>query len=160
MINANIREQVPPEQQWFVKEVPCRTDIIAGYFNPDDNKTPAEKLKEACDMTYLACGPNLPMYPCRGVIHYPPIRWTNAAEEANPCCQPVCQGTKYCDPEFQQQQLEEIRQKEWEKKVAAEQAAMEEEYKRLSNSTVDPCCTYNQKLSLTPYCNCGCDYSS
>jgi len=159
-VQVQYEEEVPPEQQYVLQEVQCRTNIIAGFFNPDDNKTVEQKLKEQCDQTYLSCGPNLPMYPCRGVIQYPPLSWTRCSDEFNKCNKFICQGTKYCDPSYLEQQRQEMRRKECEKLMEAERSAMEEEFRNryFNPNAVDPCCA-NQKLSLTPYCNCGCDMS-
>jgi len=159
-ICVDAKEELPPEKQLIVQEVSCRTNIIAGFFNPDDNKTSEQKLKEQCDTTYLSCGPNLPMYPCRGVIQYPPLAWTTVAKEMDKCGKIVCQGTKYCDPEFQKQLMEEKKKKDEQKRLEAERKQLEEEYKNnfYNPKTIDPCCA-NQQLSLSPYCNCGVDKS-
>ncbi len=70
----------------------------------------------------------------------------------------VCEGSKYCDPQYIQQQMELKRQRVCELKMEKQREQEEEEAKaRFFNPQEDhPCCA-NQKLSLTPYCNCGCD---
>lgn len=152
------REEVPPERQCILVERQCRTNIIAGFFNPDDNKSPDERLKEQCDCTYLSCSPGLPMYPCRAIIQYPPQQWTTVGEEMNKCGKFFCKGSKYCDPKFMEHQLEMKRQKDLELKMHKEQEAAEEAARKeyFNPTRVHPCCT-NQKLSMTAYCNCGCD---
>lgn len=160
-IAIELEDGTPPEYQPVLRELPCRTNIIAGHFNPDDNKTPEDKLREACDRTYLSCGPNLPLYPCRGVIQYPRRIWTTLADEQNTCAQLVCQGTKYCDPEYQEQQQELKRQRllqiQMEQQMELEAEMAKQQF--FNPNTVDPCCA-DMKLSQTSYCNCGCDMNN
>jgi len=159
-IHVEFPDEPPPEEQYILQEIACRTNIIAGYFNPDDNKTVEQKLKEQCDQTYLSCGPNLPLYPCRGVIQYPPQVWTTVAKEMDKCGKLVCERTKYCDPAFQEQQIQEIMQRREKKRMQEEQKEVDEKFRSSfwNPKYVDPCCA-NQKLSLTPWCNCGVDTS-
>ncbi|CAL8080388.1 unnamed protein product [Orchesella dallaii] len=155
-IAVQLPDQTPIEDRCIMMELPCRTNIIAGFFNPDDNKTVDEKMRERCDRTYLSCGPNLPLYPCRGVIDYPKIAWSTVGEEMNKCCNPICEDSKYCDPAFQQEQMALRRQREMAQRMEAQRQRMEEEARNrfFNPNQPHPCCA-NEKFSQGPYCNGG-----
>ena len=118
-------------------------------------------MRERCDQSYLSCGPNLPMYPCRGTISYPPVAWTTLEEEMNKCkYKAVCEGSKYCDPEFLQKRQEDAERIQMERAERLEKERQDEEYVKsfYDPAPLDPCCKDN-KYSLSPYCNCGVDVS-
>lgn len=155
------REDNSPENTWIMKELPCRTNIITGTFNPDDNKTPLEKLRDACDRTNCSCDAGLPLYPCRGAINAPRRIWTTLAEEMRPCDQPICEGSKFCDPCYMKEQAELKRKRKQEileeKRRIAEEEQAKEDFFNPRNE--DPCCG-PPKLSEMEYCNCGCDMTT
>lgn len=140
----------PPECIFRLREQPCKTDIIAGFFNPNDNKTPEQMDRERCDRYWRSCGPNLPMYPCRGAISYPPQRWVSLAEERRDCYPSICEGSQYTKPEFLQQQREtmEQRAREEQMKRQAQIRQQMEEWQRQNGACNIPGC---------PTGRCGCD---
>lgn len=91
------------------KEIPCKTELTAGYFNPDDNKSPEKKRAERCDPAYVNCEPELPLYPCRGIINFPRLRWVTKEEEDRQCFPADCKKgpCSYLTPEY----LHELKRK-------------------------------------------------
>jgi len=139
-----------PQNVWSLKEVGCKTDIIAGFFNPNDNLTADELERKFCDPFYRNCGPDgLAPYPCRGVIKYPPQRMVSLAEENRQCLPEICQGSKFLKPEYlaeRQEYANEINMKRQQ-----EAAEKYQEILRTNGYTYPhPCCP--ESLSQTPYC--------
>jgi len=140
----------PPECIFRLREQPCKTDIIAGFFNPDDNKTIEQRERERCDRFFRNCGPNLRPYPCRGSIDYPRQRWVSLAEEQRTCYPSICEGSPYVSPEYIQKQEESLAkraQEELLRRQIEEQQQMEE-WQKQNGACYPPGC---------PTGRCGCD---
>jgi len=147
---VDAQPETPPEYIFRLREQPCKTDIIAGFFNPNDNKTPEQRDRERCDRFWRSCGPNLRPYPCRGAISYPPQRWVSLAEEQRLCYPSICEGSQYIKPEFIRKQREDLEQKAQEEYLKR-QAQMKydmEEWQKLNGACNIPGC---------PTGRCGCD---
>jgi len=149
--------QIPPEQRFHLRDQKCKTNLIAGFFNPDDNKTNEEREREKCDPNWMTCGSNLKPYPCRGVIDYPIQRWVSEAEEARTCFRGGCEKSIYQKPEYimKQRQLKLQRQMDQQYKMQMEMMEKEQREKYLYPS-VGQCYTgacATGRCSDSPCCN-------
>jgi len=162
--NAPIGVEMPversPEATWFLKDQPCLTNIIAGFFNPDDNVPVEELRRRRCDPFYKACGGGgtgggqncMAPYPCRGVISSPKQAWVSLAQEQRLIPDESCEGSPYLEPEYleAQQQLRDEMAAERKAQLAKERWEM---LVRSGYKPPEPCCT--ERFSQSPYCLCN-----
>ncbi|OXA42695.1 uncharacterized protein LOC110859384 [Folsomia candida] len=147
-VAVEMPEDESPENVWRLKDQPCRTNIIAGFFNPNDNVPIEEMRRRRCDPFFKSCGPDgLAPYPCRGVINSPRQAWVSLAQEQRLCVPEDCEGSPYLDPDYLAQQQQIRDQMEQEKRLERDQKSM------LTRSNQHPCCP--EKFSQSPYCLCN-----
>jgi len=152
-IQVEIPANKSPYDTWFLKEMPWKTNILAGFFNPDDNKPIEEIRRRKCDPFYRECGGNCNIpYPCRGVINCPKMVRVNLAAEQRLCIAPGCEKSEYLKPEYLAEQ-QHLRDVEALKRQQDAETKRWEMLERSGYSVPHPCC--GEKLSQSPYCICN-----